>query len=200
MDDSELNFSYNSSPKLVTSDSEERVASHLILKNLGKARYKAKIERAHRDVAIRTQHIVRKVKEKHRGYVVKKYLCDIDPNNPEGVPNSASSSFTADEIEMYNVSNDFILNDMSEDTDASRSEYDSNIAFRTAGYDVSYYLDVAARELESTLTDSDILTNISSIELVSNASSDVLSEVSSIHKVQHGENAYGKSEYLRRTV
>ncbi|KAL1457982.1 hypothetical protein WDU94_008159 [Cyamophila willieti] len=200
--DSELNFSYNSNP--ATTDSEENIPSHLIITNLGKVHYKPKIERAHRDVPIRTQHILWKVKEKHRGYVVKKYLCEIDPINPEGVPNSdASSSFTNDEIEVSNVSNEFGLNDiltMSEDTDASLTASDSNMAFAT-GYDVSYYLDVAARELQASLTDSDVLTNISSIELISNTtSSDVLSEVSSIHKVKSGENASGKSDYQRRTV
>lgn len=180
-----------------SSDNEESIASHLVITNLGKLRYKPKLERAHRDVPVRTQYVVRTIKEKHKHFVVKKLICSLDPNDRVHSQSRDSSSFTNEEIEVDSVLNELALNEMLGMSDDKSGTDDSAVSL-SARHNVSYYLDRATRELQEASTDSDILTNISSIDLVSNTllssnpSSDVLSVVSSIH--------HEMCDYQRRTV
>ncbi|KAI5705245.1 hypothetical protein M8J75_013299 [Diaphorina citri] len=168
-------------PEKDNSDFEENIPSHLIISNLGRARFKPKLERAHRSVPIPTQYIIRTIKEKHRGYVVKKQVCSGDPNDTQS--SQESSSFTSNEIEMSSTLNHIGINDL--DIQDTETDTDSGMSFFFR-HNVAHYLEAAARELDAVTTDSsDVLTNISSIDLISNSvsshDSDVLSDVSSIH-------------------
>lgn len=195
----------------------EATKAHLILTNLGKIHYKAKMERAHRSVPVKTQYVYQTIKEKHKGYVVSKMLASTHPVDPNTTRDaSTSSSVTSDELQVPSSLN-YFADDMVElldgtersamffqciDPDRAPRESEGATSDSTYSFDSqdSLFHSVPPKngqESGGALTDSDVLTDISSIHLVdkiSSGESDVLSVVSSIHQKQNAGSAAEKSE------
>lgn len=121
-----MNFAENRSPFNETETSETK--PHLILANFGKLRYKAKIERAHRSVPLKTHYVFHTIKEKHTGYSLTKMLVSTTPISDFG-DTISSSSFSSNEILIPGALNYVDETDFSDNLADFSDETDSCMMF-----------------------------------------------------------------------
>lgn len=121
-----MNFAENRSPFIETETSETK--PHLILANFGKLRYKAKIERAHRSVPLKTHYVFHTIKEKHTGYSLTKMLVSTTPISDFG-DTISSSSFSSNEILIPGALNYVDETDFSDNLADFSDETDSCMMF-----------------------------------------------------------------------